>query len=441
MPDIEEWLSTTYDSLPNYNYGWWLTTREHLDVATLVTAAQFIYGRFGRQAGSLSSENYNDFQRALGRTVPQKGAKTALDRHLLLNMWRPLRLIDRVQNNRINPFYLTDYGLNLAQTAEPRRILESILREIKFVDEDWTRPKVMDDYAGISVRPHQVLHKVLVGLDEYLTRDEYRLFISRMRSDEKESIDQVIELIINFRACPESFRNSLLLLEFPLFPKQKAFHNWIDMALHTFSLFSLGTQFRRNDKILVLAGTAVDATIENAFVLPEGSTSVQTAVPNNLKRASRRKVELKTPSFDPELDTPPAPNIEANSGQEAEGYIKRLLEANGFEVRDFSHYRGYGFDLWTRHSSTGNVYYCEVKSSIILLATIEFTRLEVEAAQKYRERYLVFCVENFDCSKSSGDVWTLQDPWNDLPSVKTPKTTTTYSAPRSEWRLISTRLD
>ena len=47
MLEIQDWLQDTFAALPNHNYGWWITTREHLDVAALVTATQFIYGRFG----------------------------------------------------------------------------------------------------------------------------------------------------------------------------------------------------------------------------------------------------------------------------------------------------------------------------------------------------------------------------------------------------------
>ena len=345
MQHIHRWLQELYSALPNYNYGWWLTTRHHLDVASLVTAVQFLYGRFGRNDSFLSNDDYNDLQRALGRNVPSGGAKMVLNRQMLLNMWRPLKLVERNREDRINPFRLTDYGLELAQTTEPRRVLESILREIIFVNADWTRPTTMNSYEGISVRPHRVLKTALDNLEGYLTRDEYRLFIARMRRGDENSVSQAIMLIRDFRSSSQAERNSLLSLELPIFPSGKSFPNWVDMDLHTFSLFALGTQFRRIDKVLVLAGTAVDATAANAFVFPVGNSSVQATIPENLRRPLCRHVSLRTPDFDPELDTPPTPSIEANNGQEAEGFVKRLLEANGFEVRDFSRFRGYGFDL------------------------------------------------------------------------------------------------
>ena len=410
------------------------------NVATLMTAVQFIYGRFGKQPGSLSDHDYDDLQRALGRSVPNAGAKRVLNRHLLLNMWRPLRLLERVRTDRINPFQLTDYGLELAHTTEPRRVLESVLRDMRFVHAEWSRPKVTASYTGISVHPYRVLKAVLNGVGGYLAREEYRLFLSRMRTDDDSSINEAIELIRDYRTHSENARASLLALEAPLFPKPKSYRNWVDMDLHTFSLFSLGTQFRRNDTVLVLSGTAVDVTVANAFVFPQGSASVPTPVPDSIRRPVQRQVALKTPAADPAFDIPPPPSIEANSGQEAEGFIRRLLEGNGFEVRDFSRFRGYGFDLWARHSTAGFVYYCEVKSSTKALRNIEFTRLEVEAAELYGERYVVFCVEHFDFSESTGEVWTLQDPWRDLPSVHMPRTTTVYSAPRSEWRAIARRL-
>ena len=110
-------------------------------------------------------------------------------------------------------------------------------------------------------------------------------------------------------------------------------------------------------------------------------------------------------------------------------------------MRDFSRFRGYGFDLWARREATQAAYYCEVKSSTGNLGTVEFTRLEIEAAERYRERYIVFCVEQFDSSASTGEVRTIQDPWGSLPSVQTPRTTTTHSAPRSEWLPVSNRLE
>jgi len=410
-------------------------------VATLVTAAQFVYGRFGEQSGSLNDDDYNDLQRALGRSVPASGARVVLNRHILLNMWRPLRLIERVRGRYINPFRLTDHGLELAQATEPRTIFESILREVRFVHEDWTRPQVMASYTGISVHPYQVLSAVLEGTDGYLGRHEYRLFVSRMRRDDRNSISEAIELVRDFRTRTQGSRDGLIALEAPVFPGTKSYQNWVDMDLHTFSLFALGTQFRRNDTVLVLAGTAVDATVANAFVFPQGSSTVETSIPDDLRRPGRRQVALKTPAANPLFDIPPPPSIVANSGQEAEGFIRRLLEANGFDVRDFSRLRGYGFDLWARHPATGSVYYCEVKSSIATLTSIEFTRLEVEASEKYGERYVVFCVENFDSSRSTGEVWTIQDPWGDLPSVQTPNTTIIYSAPRSEWLRVAKRLE
>ena len=279
MPDLHQWLTVLYQGLPNHNYGWWLTTREHQDVATLVTAAQFVYGRFGEQSGSFDTDDYNNLQRALGKSVPAGGARVVLNRHLLLNMWRPLRLLDRVRTRNINPFRLTDQGLELAQSTEPRRVLESVLREVRFVHEDWTRPQVMASYTGISVHPYQVLSAVLGGTDGYLDRHEYRLFVSRMRHDDQDSIDQAIELVRDFRTRNQGTREGLLALEAPVFPGKKSYHNWVDMDLHTFSLFALGTQFRRNDTALVLAGTAVDATVANAFVYPQGSGTVETSIP------------------------------------------------------------------------------------------------------------------------------------------------------------------
>ena len=440
MTTLDTWLRAQYSSLPNHNYGWWLITREHQDVATLLTAVQYLYSRFGELEGTLSGKDYANLQGSLGRVVPAAAARTVLNRHLLLNMWRPLRLLERGRDSRINPFRLAEFGLELAKGTEPRRVFESILREIRFVDPRWTRPGVLAEYSGIEVRPHHVLNTVLVNVEGYLTRTEYRLFVARLRRDDESTLEESIDLIKAFRGISNSDRASLASLERPLFPTPKSHQNWVDMDLHTFSLFALGTQFRRSGTVLVLAGTPVDATVANSFVYPEGSPTTQATVPTAVKSSTSRKVSLKTPASNPDLDLPPTPSIAVNSGQEAEGFIRRMLEANGFEVRDFSRFRGYGFDLWARHLSTSVVYYCEVKSSTGTLGSIEFTRLEVEAADKYRERYVVFCVEHFNAAESAGDVWTVQDPWIQLPSIQVPKASETYSSPRVEWRATASKL-
>lgn len=440
MADIRQHLGDLYDTLPNHNYGWWLTTRDHLDVATLVTAAQFLYARFGTNPGSLADNEYDEFQTALGREVPNGGAKTVLNRHLLLNMWRPLGLLERVRINRINPFGLTGLGLNLATTAEPRRLLELILSRMRFVDANWTRPGVMSSYEGISVQPHRLLLAAASNLDGYLERTEYRLFIARLRTDNDVSIDEAIDMIKQYRALSERERSALIALEVPRFPNPKTYQNWVDMDLHTFSLFALGTRFRRHNNVLAMVGTVADSALDFAFLHPDSVVSDPPVAPNNLRNPVRRQVSLRTPDPQPALNIPPPPNIESNSGREAETLVLRSLEANGFEVRDFSRFRGFGFDIWARHKSSGSTYYCEVKSSTSSLNNIAFTRLEVEAAEKYRDSYVLFCVENFSLTEHTGEVWTLQDPWGELSSMQTPTATVAYRAPRSEWISNAQRL-
>ena len=439
MHDIGTWLQNLYDSLPNQNYGWWLTTRDHQDVATLVTAVQFFYGRFGLTLGSLSDQDYDDLQIALGRNVPGSGAKSVLNRHLLLNMWRPLGLIERQKIGRINPFRLTYDGFEVARSSEPRILFESILREIRFVDPNRTKRGVASAYRGISVRPHRVLSELLDNLDGYIDREEYRLFAARMQSDNQSAINTAIQLIRNFRSCPEKERTAYSALEKSVFAEPKPYRNWVDMDLHTFSLFSLGTKFARHDTALVLAGTNVDAASANVFVFPQNTRVAIPLMPRSVETREHRQVALRIPSDD-KHDTPPAPNIQANSGREAEGFVRRMLEANEFEVRDFSRFRGFGFDLWARHIATRVVYYCEVKSSTSELSNIQFTRLEVEAAETYRDHYIVFCVEHFDFTQHAGDIWTIQDPWDGLPSIASPSTTISYNAPRSEWTVVADKL-
>ena len=130
----------------------------------------------------------------------------------------------------------------------------------------------------------------------------------------------------------------------------------------TFSLFGAGRSFRRVDTTLVSTGSPSIAGALNTFLLPSGTTGVvpPTSVP---RRHRQRSVTLRTPEPDTHLDTPPSPDVQVSNWQEAEDFVAQLLSANSFEVRDFSRLRGYGFDLWARHTTTSTVYYVEVKSS------------------------------------------------------------------------------
>ena len=351
-----------------------------------------------------------------------------------------LKLVERTKQHRINPFRLTHYGLELAQTAEPRSVLETILKKIKFVDPEWTRPDVQKSHAGISVHPYRVLLNILSNLDGYLARDEYRLFVARMRSDDDSTTEHTVEMIKRYRTLSSQDCSHLISLEVPFFPSKKPYSNWVDMDLHTFSLFALGTQFRRNGQILVLAGTTTDATLSNSFIVPENFAASQAPVAENLKPRDRRQVKLRTPDVAPELDLPPAPSFEANNGQEAEMFIMRLLEANEFEVRNYSRLRGFGFDLWARHLSTEDVFYCEVKSVLqtCLQSVSRGWRLRrqrsmgkgmwcfVWKTSSHRNRMVMF-----GRFKTHG---------KNLPSIQTPKMSESYSAPRSEWREIASKL-
>lgn len=431
--DILSHLRQVYAALPHHNYGWWLTTREHPDVATIVTALEFLYTRFGTTLIDLSDSDYNQLQRAIGRRVPSQGARQVINRHLLLNMWRPWCFLRRLNASRINPFTITPNGMQIAQGATPPRdIMESVLRQLRFVHTDWTRPDVATQYRGISLSPFQVLSAILAQTSNYISRDEYRLFIARLRSDDAQTIQIAVDSILGYRQLSPQQSSHLRNLEPPLFPNQKSYFNWVDMDLHTFSLFGAGRSFRRVDTILVSTGSPSIAGALNTFLLPAGATGVvpPTSVP---RRHRQRSVTLRTPEPDTHLDTPPSPDVQVSNWQEAEDFVAQLLSANSFEVRDFSRLRGYGFDFWARHTTTSVVYYVEVKSSSARLTTIELTRLEQEAAQQYRDKYLLFCVENWDAARIQGDVYVVQDPWFAIRALQSPRTSTVFVANRSQW--------
>src|SRR5205823_3757915 len=160
-----------------------------------------------------------------------------------------------------------------------------------------------------------------------IDRDEYDLFLSRLRNSEE--VAWAIDGIREYRELPTEQQSELLNLVRDRIPGAKEYQNWRDMALHTFSLFSMGTSLVRVERRLFLAADVED------LPPPPGAPPMAPQPRQFLPLA------LPEPPATEELMDPPV-GVEANSGSDGELAVGKLLSASGWRVVYYTNRRGFG---------------------------------------------------------------------------------------------------
>lgn len=124
----------------------------------------------------------------------------------------------------------------------------------------------------------------------------------------------------------------------------------------------------------------------------------------------------------------PPPGI--NTGWDAEQYVKRALEDNGWTVYDVSRQK-LGYDLVIKMGRTTK--YVEVKSSINY-CTPTLTSREYQQAQNQRASYILAIIENFNPIEEN-TIFFIPDPVNAC--LLTENQVIQYSISRSTWSAAS----
>ncbi len=349
------------------------------------------------QGRRLNPADYRALGRAAGVTSPDPGI--TLRRHYLLAMETPLNLLRRVDGRSWRDIRLTEYGVNLATASDTPAVFEEILRRMIFCREPWSPSTRVAQYDEFLVHPYTATLQVMEACEGQVDRDEYDLFVSRIRDDAQTG--WAIEGILAFRALRATEKSALLNEVRRRIPGPKEYQNWRDMALHTFTLFGLGTSAHRADQRLVLTSTLVGRPAAGGIA----QTVVRAAQP------VRPTVELRIPTVGPraELAVPPTAPA-ANPGTDGEILVGKLLHAAGWEVLYYGGRRGFGFDIWAKKDEAPML--VEVKSSFRQLGSLTLTRLEYEAARAHGPNYVLAVVENLATENPS--VRLIADPLRHL---------------------------
>lgn len=401
------------DEAPRGDHGWSLLTRVHLNAGRLRSLAAYLYDVGFESAQALSDSDYRALAHAAEVDSPEPGV--TLRRHYFLAMSTPLRLLERSDGRSWDRIQLTSIGQHLALDPDTGAVLEHVLQEIRFCQEPWFTAQKASVFSDFNVRPYEIALEVMAAADGWVDRDEYDLFLSRVR--EPDETPAAIDGIAQFRDLPPDERQELLDEVRTRVPGAKAHQNWRDTALHTFSLFSLGkSAVRLQQRLILSTSAALDS-------LGEEDSSGE---PGRQLRRSAQRLRLQIPS-DPEGAGKPPVAPAANVGTDGELLVSKLLEADGWTVVFYSNRRGFGFDLWAARGDQTMV--VEVKSSVTKLSTVSLTRLEFEAAAEYGTNFVLALVE--DIVSSDVSVSFVVDPASRLPLTEV--STVEFVTPRSAW--------
>ena len=392
--------------------GWFVITRVHVAVSWLKGIAEYLENRGGGGVIRLTRNDYRRLATIIETDSDDPGVQ--LRRHHLLVMDKPLQLLHRVDGRKWDQIVLTERGRDLAYTGDPASVLEQSLSAIQFAVEPWTPPARVEQYRDFDLQVYEVMKRVLRRCDGYIDRNEFDFFVSRIRR--RREVRRAVAAIADYRVLAPEEQETLHTEIRERIPGAKAYSNWRDVGLHTFSLFSLGTSIVRERTRLLLTADWVGTHAKPAAA--PGAPAVAAAPAPQLRIPEPPEVE--------DLLSPPAAPA-SNDGADAESFVAKVLRSQGWEVAFYTNRRGYGFDLWARREDRAMV--VEVKSSLGALGAVSLTRKEYQAAQEHSDSYILALVEHMD--SVSPRLHMIQNPVAALEIEE--RMSASYVIARAEW--------
>ena len=388
--------------------GWFVTTRVHVAASWLKAISEYLENRGGGEVITLSGHDYRRLATIIETDAADPGLQ--LKRHHLLAMDKPLQLLRRVIGNEWNRIQLTDRGRDLAITDDPSGVLESSLSDIRFAVEPWSPPSRVTQYDQFDVRAYEATRQVLERCGGFIDRNEFDFFVSRIRTFDE--VDWAVAAISEYRQLSDEEQGTLHEEVSARIPGAKAYSNWRDVGLHTFSLFSLGTSMVREEGRLLLTSDWVEEHTQP--ITPEADV------------APRLRMPVLPDAGEEQLTPPAAPA--GNDGSDAESFVAKVLRAQGWTVAFYTHRRGYGFDLWARKENRAMM--IEVKSSLGNLGAVSLTANEYNAASEHSDSYVLALVDQLN--SDSPRLRMIQNPVARLEIEE--RTATSYVIARAEWQ-------
>jgi hypothetical protein len=395
--------------------GWWIVTRVHLTAGRLRTTASYLDDAGFRNPKEITEADYAALARVMETNAPDPGQ--GIRRHLFLAMETPLALIQRTDGRFWREIVLTPSGIELATAPDPVEVFQRILGDLVFCRLPWFTQGRVEEYHAFDIRPYETTLTVMQQCDGWIDRDEYDLFVSRIRIETETP--WAVDGIQEFRTLSEPEKLTLLEEVKIRIPSPKSYSNWRDMGLHTFSLFSLGRSAIRVERQLILTELQV-------VPAPQAPPAELPAPPAPLPRSTRSVLQMPDVGDDDDLAAPPVAPA-ANVGTEAELLIGKMLSSDGWRVVYYSNRRWFGFDIWAHRD--GKAALIEVKSSLGAASSISLTSMEHQAAATHGANYVLAIVENVGTEEPT--IHMIVDPVANLEFRETQATEFTVS--RTNW--------
>lgn len=392
--------------------GWFVITRVHVAASWLKGIAEYLANVGDGDTISLTTHDYRRLATIIGSDTDDPGVQ--LRRHHLLVMDKPLQLLQRSKGRSWDEITLTELGRKLAYTDDPAAVLEQSLSAVRFAVEPWTPPERVKHYSEFDVQIYEATKQLLQLCDGYIDRNEFDFFVSRIRSSKE--VASAADAVGDYRTLMPEDQTALHAEVRDRIPNPKAYSNWRDVALHTFSLFSLGTSMVREDQRILLTANWADSYGAPANV--PGAPTVQDPASPTLRMPDPPEVE--------DLLSPPAAPA-SNDGADAESFVAKVLRSQGWDVAFYTNRRGYGFDLWARRGTRAML--IEVKSSLGDLGAVTLTPTEYRAALKHRDCFVLALVEHMGSDRPR--LRMIQNPAAALQIEK--RMSASYVIARAEW--------
>ena len=182
--EVKNILISRLDEADRGDRGWFIITRVHTSVNWIKGITEYLLSKGEYQSITLSNSDYQKISNIVGIRSTNPGIQ--LRRHHLLVMDKPLQLIDRIISNSWQKgIKLTEKGTELAITDDPSETLENVLRDIRFAMEPWSPPQRVHEYHEFNIPVYSVTLQILDACDGFIDRNEFDLFVSRIRTEDE----------------------------------------------------------------------------------------------------------------------------------------------------------------------------------------------------------------------------------------------------------------
>lgn len=286
LEDVRRRLMERLEEGDRGDRGWFVITRVHVSASWLKGITEYLESRGGGGVIELTGQDYDRLATIIETDSDDPGVQ--LRRHHLLVMDKPLQLLKRVNGRRWDRIILTDLGRELADTDDPSEVLERSLSAIRFAVEPWSPTDRVEQYRAFNLRVYEVTKDVLRHCEGYIDRNEFDFFVSRIRRSEEA--ERAAAAIAEYRMLAPAEQEVLHAEVRDRIPGNKAYSNWRDVGLHTFSLFSLGTDMVREGTRLLLTAKWVGAhAVSAGIAAPRALAPPEGVVAPELRMRNRQR--------------------------------------------------------------------------------------------------------------------------------------------------------